>query len=167
MIHSAANLGRVLPYPVLYIFRPRGLKLLLADGTGRIAQCRIIWSPNPWFRWPLFGDKTVGSCSSFTSGLSIRRILIITRFSRFDPVLKRSLLTHVEIEAHPVCTYPFVDVPATVLSSLGSLSHTLIRFEVPVQVSGFLFSALLGGEKTASTRPTSIRLRLVESDNKT
>lgn len=33
---------------------------------------------------------------------------------------------------HTVFTYPFVNVPATVLSSLGSLSHPLIGFEVPI-----------------------------------
>lgn len=87
VIYPTADLDCVLPDPVLHLFGPRRLKFLLADGTGSVAECGIVRGPDPRLGRLLFGGAAISSCTSFRSGLNIRRTLIVADLSGFDPIL--------------------------------------------------------------------------------
>lgn len=77
MIYAAADLGRVLPDPILYLLRPRRLKLLLADRAGGVAECRVVGGMNPWLGWSLLRSTAICPCGPFTSRLGISWVFII------------------------------------------------------------------------------------------
>jgi hypothetical protein len=55
VVYPVPNLDGILPYPVLDFLRPRWLKRLLTNGTGRVAQSSIIGSPDPLLRRAFLG----------------------------------------------------------------------------------------------------------------
>lgn len=158
MIDSTIDSDGILPDPVLHLFGPSRLKFLLADGTRGIAQHGIVGGSNPLLRRAFFGVVTISTSSSFGSGLGIFCALVIISLTRLNPILSFSvslICPQIHTKSWKI-TYPFVDIPATSLGSLGSLYHALVGLKVPIQMPGFLLSALCSGQKTATTGSTPI-----------
>lgn len=146
MVDPRAHLDGILPDPVLHVLGPRRLELLLADGTRRIAQHRIVRSSDPRLRGPLLRGIAILPDRPLGGGFTLCGNLVVSHLAGFDPI-------------------PLVNVPAASLCPLGGLRHALVGVEMPVQVPGFLFSALLGGDEATSASSTPIRFRLVEGRN--
>jgi hypothetical protein len=96
MIYTTSDLGRVLPDPVLDIFRPGRFKFLLADGARGVAESGIVRGSNPRLWWLLL-SIAIHACSSFGGGLGIRCTILVASFPRFDPVLLKLEMELVEI----------------------------------------------------------------------
>ena len=143
MVNSGSDLGRVFPNPILHVFGPGGLELLLADGAGRVAQRGVVGGPDPGLWRPLLRGIAILSPSSLRGGLVLDGDLIISSFAGLDPI-------------------SFIDVPAAGLRALGGICHALVGLEMPIQMPCLLFPAFLSGEKAAAASSTSVRLCLIE-----
>lgn len=58
-------------------------------------------------------------------------------------------------------TYPFIDIPTPVLSTLGGLDHTLVGLKVPVEMAGFFLLGFLGGGEPAATSTAFVTLCII------
>lgn len=87
VIHPTANLYCILPNPILNIFGPCRLELLLADGTRCVPQGSIIRGVYPLFWWAFLGRAAIGSNSIVPCSLVFGVNYIIPNLSGFDPIL--------------------------------------------------------------------------------
>lgn len=62
-----------------------------------------------------------------------------------------------------VVTNPLVNIPTAVLSPLGSIRHSLVCFEVPVQMTRLLLFAFFRFKKSTTACSTSVRPGLIET----
>lgn len=87
MVNTTPNIGCILPDPILYILGPGGFKFLLTDWTRSIPQSRIIGRADPRLGRSLFRYIAIMSISCVARGFCVCRILVVSCFSGFDPIL--------------------------------------------------------------------------------
>lgn len=162
MVYAIAHFDCILPNPVLNIFGPCRFEFFLTDRARGIPQGGIVRCTDPLFRGSLVGGFTIPRSCALVWRFRVE-VLVVDRFSRFDPILTQRQLHCTTGPTKTVKTYPLVDIPTAILSAPSSVCHPLVCLEMPVQVTGFLLLALLGSVKATATGATSIGLRFIKT----
>lgn len=71
----------------------------------------------------------------------------------------------IRAEYEEVSTYPFVQVPATVLTAFRGIIHALVCLEVPVKVARLFLLSFFIRRKATSASSASIGLFFVQARN--
>jgi hypothetical protein len=87
MVNTTANLDGILPDPILHVFRPGRLELLLADGAGVITEGGIVRSADPCLWRALLGGIAFCTGASFGGGICVGDGLVVVDLAGFNPIL--------------------------------------------------------------------------------